>query len=34
MINPGVGFEEGMIFDGLIGSRLFNSGILTIDIPA
>ena len=33
-LNPKVEFEEGMIFDGLIGSRLFSSGILTIDIPA
>lgn len=33
-MNPKVEFKERLIFDGLIGSKLFSSGILTIDIPS
>lgn len=33
-MNPKYDFKEKLIYDGLFGSKIFSSGILTIDIPS
>ncbi len=33
-MNPEIEFKEKLIYDGLFGSKIFRTGMLTIDIPS